>query len=71
MTLTAAVVDLRLHRFGHFPLHAVLDCLQDVIHRGHGREAWLGAFAEDASAHEDRVPRVFAQWGLIKLLGEI
>lgn len=62
------ISDLRLRRSGDFPLHAVLDCLQDVVDSGPGHEAWLGAFPEYACAHQDGVPRVFTQWGLIELL---
>ena len=71
MTLTVAIDGLRLHRLDRFPLHAVLDCLQDVIDSGHGGEAWRGALSEYASAHKDGVPRVFTQRGLVELLGKL
>src|SRR5947209_17374706 len=41
-----------------FSLHAELDRFENIVHRHLGLVRWLGTLLEDATAHQDRIPRI-------------
>ena len=65
----AAVDGLSLRCLGCFPLDGMLDRLKHVIDCRHRYEPWLGTFLENASANQDRVPCVLAQWRFVEFVG--
>ena len=56
--LWSSVGHLALRCLCHFPLDAMLDSIEYIVHSSHGSEPWLGALAEDTSPDKNGVPGV-------------